>query len=61
MAELRKTGESRYEVLLDGKTIGRVWNRHGSWAVQAGGKTYHGHKGRKEAIAGVERVHRLGR
>ena len=61
MAELRKTGESTYEVLVDGKTIGRVWNWHGSWAAQADGKTYHGHKSRKEAIARVERVHRLWR
>ena len=61
MAELRKTGESKYEVLVDGKTIGQVWNWHGSWAAQADGKTHRGHKSRKEAIGTVERVHRLGR
>jgi hypothetical protein len=57
MAELRKTGENQYDVLLDGHTIGHVWNWHGLWAAQAQGKTYHGHKSRKEAIARVERIH----
>ncbi len=61
MAELLKTGQSRYEVLIDGQTIGQVWNWHGNWAAQAGGKTSHGHKSRKEAIARVEHVYRLGR
>ena len=48
MADLRKTGESRYEVLVDEQTIRQVWNWHGSWSAQAGGETYHGHKSRKQ-------------
>jgi hypothetical protein len=56
---LRKTGESRYEVVLDGKTIGQVWSWHGSWAAQIGGNTYHGHKSRKKAIERVQQVHEL--
>jgi hypothetical protein len=59
--KLHKTGQSRYEVLLDDATIGHVWNWHGSWGAQVGGKTYHGLKSRKEAIARVERIHQLGR
>jgi hypothetical protein len=50
MAELRKIRESSYEVLVGEKTIGQVWSWHGSWSAQAQGKTYHGHKGRKEAV-----------
>jgi hypothetical protein len=60
MAELHKTGQSRYEVLIGGESVGQVWSWHGSWAAQAQGKTYHGHKSRKEAIARVERIHELG-
>jgi hypothetical protein len=56
---LRKTGESRYEVVVDGEVIGEVWSWHGSWSAQAEGKTYHGHKSRKEAAQRVERVHGL--
>lgn len=41
MAELRKTGESQYEVLVDGQTVGQVWNWHGSWSAQAGDEIYH--------------------
>ena len=59
MAELRKTGESQYEVLVDGRTVGKVWNWHGSWSAQAGDKTYHGLKSRKQAVERVERVYRL--
>ncbi len=44
MAVLRKTGESQYEVLVDGKSVGQVWNWHGSWSAQVGGETYHGLK-----------------
>lgn len=58
MAELRKTGANQYEVLVDKQVIGQVWNWHGSWSAQAHGKTYHGLKSRKEAIARVERIHR---
>lgn len=57
MAELRKTGESQYEVVVDERTIGQVWNWHGSWSAQARGKTYHGLKSRKKAVERVERVH----
>jgi hypothetical protein len=57
MAELRKTGESQYDVLVDGQTIGQVWNWHGTWSSQVVDKTYHGHKSRKEAIARVERIY----
>ena len=59
MAELRKTGESQYEVVVDEKTIGRVWNWHGSWSAQAEGKTYHGLKSRKQAVKCVEQIHQL--
>lgn len=57
--QLRKTGESRYEVLVNGEIIGQVWNWHGTWTAQADGKTYHGHKSRKQAVARVEQVHEL--
>jgi hypothetical protein len=58
MVELRKTGANEYEVLLDEQVIGQVWNWHGSWSAKAGGKTYHGLKSRKNAMARVEHVHR---
>ena len=57
--ELRKVGESQYEVLVNGQTIGQVWNWHGSWAAQADGKIYHGYKSRKQAVERVERIHEL--
>jgi hypothetical protein len=59
MAELCKTGESKYEVLVNGQTIGQVWSWHGSWSAQAGDKTYHGHKSRKQAVERVEQIHQL--
>lgn len=59
MAELSKTGESQYEVLVGEETIGQVWNWHGSWAAQAGGKTYYGHKSRKQAVERVVQIHEL--
>ena len=59
MAELRKTGESSYQVLIEGEVVGQVWNWHGSWSAQAGEKTYHGLKSRKLAIERVEQVHEL--
>jgi hypothetical protein len=61
MAELRKTRANQYEVLAHGRVIGQVWNWHGSWSAKADGKTYHGLKSRKEAIANVVRIHQLGR
>ena len=61
MVGLRKSGENQYEVLVDERVIGRVWNWHGSWSVEANGQTYHGLKSRKEAIARVERNHQPGR
>jgi hypothetical protein len=60
-SSLRKTGESQYDVLVNEQTIGQVWNWHGSWSAQADGKSYHGLKSRKEAIARVEQAHRLNR
>lgn len=54
MVQLRKTGANQYEVLVGGQAIGYVWNWHGSWSAEADGKTYHGLKSRKEAIARVE-------
>jgi hypothetical protein len=60
VAELRKTGANQYDVVADEQVIGQVWNWHGSgWSVQAGGKTHHGLKSRKEAIVRVEHIHRL--
>lgn len=61
MAELRKTGESQYDVLVGGQTVGQVWSWHGSWSAQAQGKTYHGHKSRKQAVERVEQVHQHAR
>ena len=61
MAELRKSGESQYEVLVDGEVVGEVWNWHGSWSARANGKTYHGLKSRKKAVERVERIHELSR
>lgn len=58
--ELRKTGESSYEVVVDGRTIGQVWNWHGSWSAKAGTGTYHNLKSRKQALEYVEKAHRLG-
>lgn len=59
--ELRKTEENEYEVLVDEQVVGEVWNWHGSWSAKASGKTHHGLKSRKEAIAKVEHVYRLKR
>lgn len=59
MAELRKTGANEYDVVLYERVIGQVWNWHGSWSAKADGKTYHGLKSRKEAIAKVEQTHRI--
>lgn len=59
MTELRKTGVSQYEVLVEEQTIGQVWNWHGSWSAQAGDKTYHGYKSRKQAVKRVVRIHQL--
>ncbi len=61
MAELRKTGANEYDVVAEGRVIGRVWNWHGSWSAEAKGETHHNLKSRKEAIARVEQTHRLGR
>ncbi len=58
MVELRKTGANQYEVLVDEQVIGQVWNWHGSWSAEANGKTHHGLKSRKEAIARVQGAHR---
>ena len=58
MAGLRKTGANEYDVVVDERVIGRVWNWHGSWSAKARGQTHHGLKSRKEAIARVERIHR---
>jgi hypothetical protein len=59
VAELRKTGESQYEVLIDGQAVGQVWNWHGSWSAQAGDETYHGLKSRKQAVERVVQIHEL--
>ena len=61
MAELLKTGANEYDVVANGRVIGRVWNWHGSWSAEAKGETHHGLKSRKDAIAKVESTHRLGR
>ncbi len=61
MVELRKTGESQYEVLVDKQVIGEVWNWYGTWSAQAKGKTYHGHKSRKKAVERVEQIYRFSR
>ncbi|CAA9213237.1 MAG: hypothetical protein AVDCRST_MAG93-122 [uncultured Chloroflexia bacterium] len=56
MAELRKTGANEYDVVADGRVIGRVWNWHGSWSAEANGETHHNLKSRKEAISRVEQA-----
>ncbi len=61
MTNLQKTGANEYDVVADGRVIGRVWNWHGSWSAEANGKTHHGLKSRKEAIARVERNQQPGR
>lgn len=53
MTELRKTAESRYEVLVDGRAVGQVWNWHGSWAAQTGDDTRYNLKSRKLAVEHV--------
>ncbi len=58
MVELRKTGANEYDVLVDGRKIGQVWNGHGRWSAEANGQTHHNLKSRKEAIARVEQTHR---
>ena len=61
MVELRKTRANEYDVVVDEQVIGQVWNWHGSWSAQAGGKTRHGLKSRREAIAQVQDIHRQSR
>ena len=61
MTELRKTGENQYDVVADERVIGQVWNWHGSWSAEAGDKTHHGLKSRKEAISRVNRNRQPGR
>lgn len=57
MAELQKTGESQYDVLVEGQTIGQVWNWHGTWSAQAGDEIYHDLKSRKKAVEQVIRTY----
>ena len=59
MVELRKTRASQYDVVVGEQVIGQVWNWHGSWSAEADGKTRHGLKSRKDAIARVEQTQRL--
>ncbi len=59
MAELRKTGESSYDILVDGRVVGQVWSWHGSWAAKAHGETRFNLKSRKQALEHVEKAHRL--
>ncbi len=54
MTEVRKTGTNEYDIVANEWVIGKVWNRHGSWSAKVDGKTYHGLKSRKAAIAKVE-------
>ena len=58
MTELRKTGANQYDVVVDERVIGQVWNWHGSWSAKAMDKIHHNLKSRKEAIARVEQTHR---
>lgn len=60
MVELRKTGESSYDVLMNGRVVGQVWSWHGTWAAKADGETRHNLKSRKRALEHVERVSRTG-
>ena len=61
MVELRKTRANQYDVVVGEQVIGQVWNWHGSWSARADGKTRHGLKSRKEAIAQVQDIHRPSR
>ena len=56
MTKLRKMGRRRYHVLVEGKTVGQVWCWQGEWVAATDGKSYFGHKRRKQA---VERIHEL--
>lgn len=58
MTELREIEANEYDVMVNERMIGQVWNWHGSWSAKVDGKTYHGLKSRKEAITRVERTHR---
>ncbi len=58
MPELRKTAPNQYDMVVDERVIGQVWNWHGSWSAEASGKKYHGLKSRKDAIARVEDIQR---
>ena len=61
MTELRKTGESSYDVLVDGRIIGQVWSGHGPGAAKAAnGETRHNLKSRKQALRYLEGVRRPG-
>lgn len=60
MAEIRKTGESSYDVVVDGRIVGQVWSWHGSWAARADGETRHNLKSRKRALEYVEKARRPG-
>ena len=60
MAELRKIGESSYEVVVDGRTIGQVWSWHGSWSAKTATGTSHNLKSRKQALEYVYKAHRTG-
>jgi hypothetical protein len=53
MAELHKTGESSYQVLIEDEVVGQVWNWHGTWSAQASDEIYHGLKSRKKAVEQV--------
>ena len=59
MAELHKTGESSYQVLIEDEVVGQVWNWHGIWSAQACDEIYHGLKSRKKAVEQVIRTHEL--
>jgi hypothetical protein len=50
MTELRKTGTNEYDVVADGRVIGRVWDWQGKWSSESDGEAYHGPHSRKEAL-----------
>ena len=59
MAVLRKTGESQYEVLADGQTVGQCGTSTAVGQHRQGGETYHGHKSWKQAVERVEWIHQF--
>jgi hypothetical protein len=51
--DTQKMTQQRVKHPVDAQVIGHVWKAHGSWTAQVDGKTYHGIKGRVDAMSKV--------